>query len=214
VKGAAAGAAIGERLRLAADVVVALMERLVRPASQADAPDAGRRHHARARRRFFRDLGDDARDLLLLALVDGRGGGGESPRSSAWRRSWVVRNLLDDWPAQAGGGGEAAPRCVGGCDGTFRPDRRDHWWARCWPARARPRIWVWCALATTPSRTLTRPERASRVRGTSFEGVSLMRLCRVIAVLLVAILVPALAMAAPAGKVVIAQGVDPPRSTP
>src|SRR5512138_3674273 len=36
-----------------------------------------------------------------------------------------------------------------------------------------------------------------------------MRLCRVTAVLLVAFLVPAVAMAAPAGKVVIAQGVDP-----
>src|SRR5262245_54712505 len=36
-----------------------------------------------------------------------------------------------------------------------------------------------------------------------------MRLCRMIVVMLLAVLAPAFALAAPAGKVVIAQGVDP-----
>ena len=99
VKGAARARAIGERLRLP-ERVVALLERLVRhhlrPMHLTQAGDVT----PRARHRFFRDLGDDARDLLLLALVDGAAVRGESPLV-AWRRSWVVRTLLDDWPAQA-----------------------------------------------------------------------------------------------------------------
>jgi putative nucleotidyltransferase with HDIG domain len=99
VKGAVRARAIGERFRLA-DRVTSLLERLVRhhlrPMHLMQAGEIT----LRARHRFFRDLGDDARDLLVLALVDGAAVRGESPLV-AWRRSWVVRELLDEWPAQA-----------------------------------------------------------------------------------------------------------------
>ena len=61
--------AIAERLRLSGRLT-AVLERLVRhhlrPMHLAQSGGATRR----ARFRFFRDLGDDARDLLLLALAD------------------------------------------------------------------------------------------------------------------------------------------------
>ena len=50
----------------------------------------------RARYRFFRDLGEEARDLLLLALADGAAVRGESPFAT-WRRSPVVRDLFAGW---------------------------------------------------------------------------------------------------------------------
>jgi putative nucleotidyltransferase with HDIG domain len=90
--GAIRARAIGDRLRLPGRVIDAI-ERLVRhhlrPMHLAHAGRVTRR----ARYRFFRDLGDDARDLLLLALVDGAAVTGESPLA-AWRRSGIVRDLF------------------------------------------------------------------------------------------------------------------------
>ena len=83
---------IGERLRLpkrATEVVERLVRYHLRPMHLAQAGTVT----ARARYRFFRDLGDEARDLLLLALVDGAAVTGTSPLS-VWRRAIVVRHLL------------------------------------------------------------------------------------------------------------------------
>ena len=84
--------AIGDRLRLPARVT-ALVERLVRhhlrPMHLEQAGEVTRR----ARYRFFRDLGEDARDLLLLALVDAAAVTGESPLRT-WRRASLIRDLL------------------------------------------------------------------------------------------------------------------------
>lgn len=70
--------AIAERLRLSGKTA-AVLERLVRhhlrPMHLTQSGGATRR----ARYRFFRDLGDDARDLLLLALADAAALRGESP---------------------------------------------------------------------------------------------------------------------------------------
>jgi poly(A) polymerase len=92
VIGACRVRAIGERLRLPGRVTEVL-ERLVRyhlrPMHLATAGTVT----SRARYRFFRDLGDEARDLLLLALVDGAAVTGTSPLS-AWRRAAIVRRLL------------------------------------------------------------------------------------------------------------------------
>jgi putative nucleotidyltransferase with HDIG domain len=97
--GALRARAIGERLRLP-DRAVALLERLVRhhlrPMHLAQAGQITRR----ARYRFFRDLGDDARDLLLLTLVDAAAVTGASP-FAAWRRATVVRLLLGEWSEDA-----------------------------------------------------------------------------------------------------------------
>jgi len=69
---------IAERLRLSGRMA-AVIERLVRhhlrPMHLAQSGGVSRR----ARFRFFRDLGDDARDLLLLALVDVAALRGDSP---------------------------------------------------------------------------------------------------------------------------------------
>lgn len=84
--------AIGERLRLpnrATEVVERLVRHHLRPMHLARAGMVT----ARARYRFFRDLGDEVRDLLLLALVDGAAVTGVSPLS-VWRRAVVVRHLL------------------------------------------------------------------------------------------------------------------------
>jgi poly(A) polymerase len=70
--------AIAERLRLSGRLA-AVLERLVRhhlrPMHLALSGGVSRR----ARFRFFRDLGDDARDLLLLALADAAALRGDSP---------------------------------------------------------------------------------------------------------------------------------------
>jgi putative nucleotidyltransferase with HDIG domain len=95
VIGAERARAIGERLRLPGRAV-AVVERLVRhhlrPMHLAQAGEVTRR----ARYRFFRDLADDSRDLLLLAIVDAAAVTGASPLAT-WRGSWVVRELLDGW---------------------------------------------------------------------------------------------------------------------
>ena len=62
----------------------------------------------RARYRFYRDLGEDTRDLLLLTLVDAAAVTGVSPRS-VWRRAAVVRDLLRGWEETSRAGAEASP---------------------------------------------------------------------------------------------------------
>jgi putative nucleotidyltransferase with HDIG domain len=87
---------IGERLRLpsrATEVVERLVRHHLRPMHLAQAGMVT----VRARYRFFRDLGDEARDLLLLALIDGAAVTGVSPLS-VWRRAIVVRHLLASRP--------------------------------------------------------------------------------------------------------------------
>lgn len=95
--GAARVRAIGERLRLP-ERVTAVASDLVR-------------HHLRpmhlgasgvtlrARYRFFRDLGPNTRDLLLLALADAAAVTGESPLR-VWRRTPLIRDLLAGWREQ------------------------------------------------------------------------------------------------------------------
>jgi len=70
--------AIAERLRLSgrmAGVLERLVRHHLRPMHLAQSGAVSRR----ARYRFFRDLGDDARDLLLLALADAAALRGDSP---------------------------------------------------------------------------------------------------------------------------------------
>jgi putative nucleotidyltransferase with HDIG domain len=98
VKGAARARQIAERLRLP-ERVTTVLERLVRHHLRPMHLARSGEITPRARYRFFRDLGDDARDLLALALVDAAAVRGESPMA-AWKRSWVVRELLAGWPAQ------------------------------------------------------------------------------------------------------------------
>jgi hypothetical protein len=53
----------------------------------------------RARYRFFRDLGGETRDLLLLVLADASAVRGESP-FRLWPRMALVRALLAGWEEQ------------------------------------------------------------------------------------------------------------------
>ena len=95
VLGAARARAIGERLRLpgrAVDVLERLVRHHLRPMHLAQAGGVSRR----ARYRFYRDLREDTRDLLLLVLADAAAVTGQSPLA-AWRRSGVVRDLLGGW---------------------------------------------------------------------------------------------------------------------
>ena len=86
--------AIAERLRLSRRMA-AVIERLVghhlRPMHLAQSGFITRR----ARYRFFRDLGDDARDLLLLAVVDAAALRGDSPMA-VWSGpdGRIVRELM------------------------------------------------------------------------------------------------------------------------
>jgi putative nucleotidyltransferase with HDIG domain len=118
VLGAARARAIGERLRLPGRAV-ATVERLVRhhlrPMSLAQAG----RITDRARYRFFRDLADDSRDLLLLVTADAAAVTGVSP-FAAWRRGWVVRDLMAGWQEQRAA--DAAPPLLRGQDVMARFD--------------------------------------------------------------------------------------------
>ena len=75
--------------------MTAVLERLVRhhlrPMHLAQSGGVTRR----ARFRFFRDLGDEARDLLLLALADAAGLRGDSPLE-VWKspEGSIVRELM------------------------------------------------------------------------------------------------------------------------
>jgi putative nucleotidyltransferase with HDIG domain len=112
VIGAARARAIGERLRLP-ERAMAVLERVVRhhlrPMHLAQAGEITRR----ARYRFYRDLAEDCRDLLLLALVDAAAVTGESP-FRAWRRSPIVRDLLGGWQEEEAAA--AAPPLLRGGD--------------------------------------------------------------------------------------------------
>jgi putative nucleotidyltransferase with HDIG domain len=95
VIGASRVRAIGERLRLprrATDVVERLVRHHLRPMHLAQ-PGALTR---RARYRFFRELGPDVRDVLLLALVDAAAVTG-APARQAWQRARLLRDLLGGW---------------------------------------------------------------------------------------------------------------------
>jgi poly(A) polymerase len=98
VRGAVRARAIGERLKLPGRST-ATLERLVRhhlrPMHLAQSGEITRR----ARYRFFRDLAEDSRDLLLLVLVDAAAVTGISPLA-VWRESWVVRELMEGWQEQ------------------------------------------------------------------------------------------------------------------
>src|SRR5262249_13264126 len=96
--GAARARAIGERLRLPS-AVTTLVERLVRHHLRPMHLAAADAVTARARYRFYRDLGPDTRDLLLLALVDAAAVTGERPRR-VWRRATLLRDLLAGWSEQ------------------------------------------------------------------------------------------------------------------
>jgi len=93
--GARRARAIGERLRLP-ERAVAVLERLVRqhlrPMHLGQAGQVTRR----ARYRFYRDLGPDTRDLLLLSLVDAAAVTGAAPLA-VWRRAALIRDLMTGW---------------------------------------------------------------------------------------------------------------------
>ena len=107
VLGAARARAIAERLRLPARAR-GVLEKLVRHHLRPGHLAAAGRVTPRARYRFFRDLGEDTRDLLLLNLVDAAAVTGVSPLA-IWRRASLVRDLLRGWEETARAGVEAAP---------------------------------------------------------------------------------------------------------
>jgi putative nucleotidyltransferase with HDIG domain len=94
VIGAERSRAIAERWRLsrrAVAVLGVLVAQHLRPMHLASAPEVTRR----ARYRFFRDLAGEARDLLLLSLVDAAAVRGDSP-IAVWAGAGggVVRDLM------------------------------------------------------------------------------------------------------------------------
>jgi poly(A) polymerase len=93
--GAARARAIGERWRLP-ERATTLLERLVRHHLRAMHLAQAGEVTRRARYRFYRDLGPDTRDLLLLTLVDSAAVTGASPLV-VWRRADLVRDLLGGW---------------------------------------------------------------------------------------------------------------------
>ena len=107
VLGAARARGIAERLRLPARAR-GVLEKLVRHHLRPGHLAAAGRVTPRARYRFFRDLGEDTRDLLLLNLVDAAAVTGVSPLA-IWRRASLVRDLLRGWEETARAGAEAAP---------------------------------------------------------------------------------------------------------
>ncbi len=112
VIGAAHARRIGDRLKLptrARGALEQLVRHHLRPGHLAAAGGVTRR----ARYRFFRDLRDDARDLLLLSLADAAAVRGESPRA-VWRHAETVRDLLRGWEERPDG--PAAPPLVRGED--------------------------------------------------------------------------------------------------
>lgn len=96
--GAARARAIGERLRLP-ERATSVLERLVRHHLRPMHLGAAGALTPRARYRFFRDVGGETRDLLLLVLADASGVGGESP-FRLWPRMALIRDLLAGWEEQ------------------------------------------------------------------------------------------------------------------
>ena len=101
VIGAERARAVGARLKLPARAV-GVLERLVRHHLRPMHLAAAGRVTPRARYRFYRDLREDTRDLLLLVLVDSAAVTGVSPRS-IWRRAVLIRDLLRGWEEQPAG---------------------------------------------------------------------------------------------------------------
>jgi len=110
VLGARRARAFGERWRLPGRVVDSL-ERLVRHHLRPMHLAAAGTLTPRARYRFYRDLGPDTRDLLLLALVDAAAVRGESPLA-LWPRAALIRDLLRGFETQRAAA--AAPPLVRG----------------------------------------------------------------------------------------------------
>jgi hypothetical protein len=92
---------------------IAVVERLVRHHLRPMHLAAAGAITARARYRFYRDLREDTRDLLLLVLVDAAAVTGVSPVTT-WRRALVVRELMRGWAEQRAAA--AAPPLVRGQD--------------------------------------------------------------------------------------------------
>ena len=116
--GAAHARDIGERWRLPVRAVT-LLERLVRHHLRLMHLGQAGEVTRRARYRFYRDLGPDTRDLLLLALVDGAAVTGASPLA-VWRRAGLIRDLLGGW--REAESAAAAPPLVRGQDVMARFD--------------------------------------------------------------------------------------------
>jgi len=98
VLGARRARAIGERLRLP-ERVTAVVERVVRHHLRPMHLGHAAAITLRARYRFYRDLREDTRDLLLLVLADAAAVTGASPLAT-WRRAGVVRELFAGWREQ------------------------------------------------------------------------------------------------------------------
>ncbi|HEY7649492.1 MAG TPA: HD domain-containing protein [Methylomirabilota bacterium] len=112
LRGAARSRVIGERLRLPGTVVTAV-ERLVRHHLRTLHLAAAGQVTPRARYRFYRDLGPETRDLLLLTLVDAAAVRGDSPLA-LWPRAALIRDLLAGWELQREAA--AAPALIRGED--------------------------------------------------------------------------------------------------
>ncbi|MBI3638099.1 MAG: HD domain-containing protein [Candidatus Rokubacteria bacterium] len=95
LRGAARVIEIGERWRLP-ERVTAVVERLVRHHLRPMHLGAAGEITPRARYRFYRDLGQETRDLVLLALVDGAAVRGQSP-FVVWPHAGLLRDLLAGW---------------------------------------------------------------------------------------------------------------------
>jgi putative nucleotidyltransferase with HDIG domain len=96
-EGAALAREVARRLRLSAratEVLARLVHHHLRLLHLGQVPEVTRR----ARYRFFRDLGDEARDLLLLTLADAAAVRGQSPLT-VWRAraGRLVQDLLGGW---------------------------------------------------------------------------------------------------------------------
>ena len=103
---------IAARLRLPVRAA-ATLERLVRHHLRPMHLEAAGEVTRRARYRFYRDLAEDARDLLLLALVDAAALTGASPLA-VWRHARLIRDLLSGWQVEHATA--AAPPLVRGED--------------------------------------------------------------------------------------------------
>ncbi len=112
VVGAARARAIGERLRLP-ERATSVVERLVRHHLRPMHLGAASEITPRAWNRFFRDLGADVRDLVVLTLVDAAAVTGVSPLVT-WRRAGLLRELLGGWAEQEAAA--AAPPLLRGED--------------------------------------------------------------------------------------------------
>lgn len=95
MRGAERASEIGARWRLP-ERVTAVVERLVRHHLRPMHLGAAGEVTARARYRFYRDLGQETRDLVLLALVDGAAVRGQSP-FAVWPHAALLRDLLGGW---------------------------------------------------------------------------------------------------------------------